>query len=178
MLIDTITTGLRKGQSTNSTATSFAVADSRPTTTKPAASATRTILDFSDLGLKDRNTLCVIPYGGDANNDQFAVKVYGWNVFVPKAQTGIELWIPRFICGVDCTISSSLPGIAGSEVVATEFFCDTIAASTAAGISVIRQGTADVDVAWFECDISPFQLVELRYDMLTGGDRANALLGH
>jgi hypothetical protein len=173
MLIETLVTPWKKGQSTNSTATAFSALV--PTTTKPAKSATRTVIDFTEQSVRDAGTLCVAPYGGNDNNDTFSVKVTGWKRGVPRQSATLtkDLWVSFLIAELACTISSSLPGVAGQDVVATEFFCDTISLTT--GIATVIQGTADVDTAWFQVDAGGWELIEITGDLTTGGDTQNWL---
>jgi hypothetical protein len=172
MLISTLLTQLQKGQATNSTDTAFSVSNTKATVTKPAPAATRTIISASG-GVKDGNTLRVWPIGGGDNNDVVNVKVYGWNRVLNTRNPADELWVSGIICEVQGTLSSSLPGVAGQAVLATEFFCDTLTLTT--GISVLHNGTADIDQAWFECDWSGFELAEIRGDLGAGGDAMNWL---
>lgn len=171
MRIDTPVTSWKKGQSTNSTATSFAALVA--TTTKPAASATRTIIDFSEVNFRDTSTLCVAPYGGNDNDDTFSVKVTGWKRGLPRVVTHLDLWVSFLIAEVACTVSSSLPGVAGQNVVATEFFCDTITLTN--GLATIMQGTANVDTAWFQVDAGGWELIEITGDLTGSGDTQNWL---
>lgn len=169
--IGSIVSHLIKGQSTNSTTTAFAVAESRPTSTEPAASATRTVITTKGSPIKEGVTLKVTPFGGDANNDVINVKVQGWNSAPATGYT--TLYESHEVCEVSCTLSSALPGIAGTVVVATEFHCDTL--SLTKGTAVLHQGTADIDVAWFECDVSSYEYVEVLYSKGAGGDQMNCL---
>lgn len=156
---------LNKAQATNSTATSFSALI--PTLDRPAASATRSVFDLGKRGTRDRNSLVVYPYGGDANNDIVITKVSGWN------QTPLGMWVSSMICEVSATLSSTLVGLASREVVATEFFADTL--SLTAGVAELYQGTADLDIAYFICSTAGFEIIEITYDLGTGGDRQNAL---
>lgn len=158
----------KKAQSTNSTATSFSA--SLATATKPEASATRSIISVVK-SMRDSNTLCVMPYGGNDNNDVINQKVRGWN-FIKSAGT-YGLWVPSLICEVQATLSSTLVGVAGEDVVATELFADILTLTT--GIAVLKQGTADIDAATYLVDVSGFELVEITYDLGAGGDTQNAL---
>ena len=166
---------LKKAQSTNSTATSFTALI--PTATKPAASATRAVFDRGDAVISDpeivQNTIIVLPYGGNTNNDVVNYKVSGWNRTYEEA-TGAVQWISTLVCEVQGTLSSSLLGTAGGTVAAAEFFCDTLTLTT--GIAVLVQGTADVDIARFEANVAGYELVEITYDLGAGGDLANALV--
>lgn len=173
VIVGSLVPDLVRGQATSSTAASFAVADSRPTATKPAPSATRTVILLGD-GTQDAPnkkpgvTLKVMPFGGDGDNDKIFVKVQGWN------KTKLGLWVAKTVVIVEATLTSAIPGIAGMEVVATEFFADGLAIS-GNGFCVLHTGTADVDAAWFECDVSSYEIVEILYAKSTGGDRCNAL---
>ena len=172
-VIGSVVSRLTKGQSTNSTTSAFAVAQSRPTTTEPVASATRTVIKAGGTPYKEGTMLKVTPYGGDANNDIINVKVQGWNS-VPVTGATTTLYVPHQICEVSCTLSNVLPGVAGMPVVATEFFADTL--SLTQGIAILHQSAvADIDVAWFECDVSSYEYVEILFSKGAGGDRANCL---
>ena len=160
--------GYQKALGTNSTSGSFSalVAEAAP----PGRSETRAV--FSTLNNQGRqrwNTLVVLPYGGDTNTDIMNVKVVGWN----QTASG-RLWVAELKCEIQATMSSSLPGLAGNDVVATEFFCDTLTLTT--GVAVLYTGTADVDIAYFKVGISGFELVEILFDLGTGGNQMNALV--
>lgn len=171
-VIGSLISPLTRGQTTSSTAASFAVADSRPTTTEPVASATRTVIKTRGISSKEGVTLKVMPIGGDSNNGTLSLKVQGWNsVKGVTGATTIE-YVARAICVVAATLSSALPGIATMPVVATEFFADTV--SLTSGLAVLHAGTADVDAAWFECDVSSYEYVEI-IPIKGTADRANSV---
>lgn len=156
----------RRALTTNSTSGSFAAG--APTTTKPAPSTTRAVFDLARQGSRVENTIVVAPFGGNDNDDAFSVKVLGWN----KTTNG--LWVPSFVCEMACVLSSSLPGVAGADVVATELFCDSVVKTTGQGTVYI--GTANTDIAWFTAPVAGFEIVELTFDLGTGGDGMNALV--
>jgi hypothetical protein len=164
-----------KGQSTDSTDTAFVVANTKATLTRPAKSATRTVIDRTDSGLSDSNTLCVMPIGGNDNNDVVNVKVFGWK---PAINMAFNSAVPQFysghICEVQGTLSSALLGLAQGLMAATIFQCDTLTLTN--GVAVLHQGTADVDAAWFECDISGWDFIEVRGDLGANADTQNWLL--
>ncbi len=181
VIVGSLVPDLVRGQDTSSTASAFAVADSRPTTTKPAASATRSVITLGDGSQNAPNkkpgvTLKVMPFGGDTDNDKIFVKVQGWNKVKGVTGAATQLWVARTIVIVEATLSAALPGVALMPVVATEFFADNVAIS-GNGFAVLHNGTADVDAAWFECDVSSYEIVEIVYAKSTGGDRCNALFG-
>lgn len=159
---------------TNSTATSFSALI--PTITKPARTATRAVFDKGKLGTRDLNTLVVMPFGGNTNDDIINVKVVRW-IRVPRstpASPAVDMYVAELLAEVQCTLSSTLVGLANEEVVATEFFADDITLTK--GVATIIKGTADVDTAYFMVDISGAEIVELVFDLGTGGDTQNALV--
>ena len=175
VLIESLVTPLKKGQSTNSTASSFSALI--PTLTRPVASATRTVIEWaldSGSARKDRNTLKITPYGGNDNNDVINIKVSGWNSIQSNVLgiPGVE-YVSRFVCEVQGTLSSTLLGLAGQAVLDTEFFCDAL--TLTAGIAVLYNGTADKDIAWFEVDVSSYEFAEITYSKVAGGDAVNCL---
>lgn len=175
MLIQSYIGQVFRGQSTNSTDSSFAVTNTKATLTRPAASATRTVIDRTASALSDANTLCVMPTGGNDNNDVINVKVTGWKTVVNTAfNTAVSQFYSGIICEVQGILSSALFGLANGLMIATEFQCDTLTLTT--GIAVLHQGTADIDAAWFECDISGWDFIEVRGDLGANADTQNWLL--
>ena len=172
MTIDTLVTQWKNGQSTNATDTAFAALVA--TTTRPAASATRTVIDFPAVTRRDSGTLCVAPYGTDTNDQTFSVKVTGWKrCTVRQSDTPhLDLWVSFLLCQVACTLSDSLPGVADQIVSDSEYFCDTI--SLTSGIATITQGTANVDTAWFAVEAGGWEIIEITGD-LTGAAAMNWL---
>lgn len=160
--------GYQRALTTNSTAASFSALVAEAAA--PGRSETRAV--FSTLNNQGRqrwNTLVVLPYGGNTDNDVMNIKVAGWN----QTSSG-RLWVPEVKCELACTMSSSLPGLAGNDVVATEFFCDTLTLTT--GVAVLYTGTANVDIAYFKVGISGFEFVEILFDLSTNADQMNALV--
>lgn len=165
---------LKRAVVTNKTTANFAAL--LDTLTKPergSGSTERAIYKVDQDGTRNRNTLVVVPFGGDTNNDIIKVKVKGWS-FIPPPSTGKGAWHPTLICEVSCTLSSTLVGLANESVVATEFYADTLSLTN--GVATLFQGTADVDPAYFQVGISGFEMVEVEFAMGTGGDQANALV--
>lgn len=167
--LESLVSNWKLAQTTNSTATSFSA--SIVTLTKPEASATRSVIALPGPGSRTSNTLVVMPFGGNTNNDVINQKVTGWNFSKNDGTRGI--WVPSLICEVQATLSSTLVGLASEDVIATEFFADILTLTT--GIAVLMQGTADVDPATYIVDVSGFELVEITYDLGSGGDTQNAL---
>lgn len=146
---------LIKGMATNATASSFSAL--LATATKPAASSTRTVIDRGKG--PSRCVIRVIPFAVATNNQTMSVKVVGWHMSRKDSITPVPLWVANTICLVACTMSSTLVGVAGADVVTTELFADTLSLTN--GTAVLDQGTADVDTASFIADVSGYELVEI-----------------
>lgn len=174
VIVGSLVTPEVKGLSANSTANAWSALSDTRTEPPVGYGATRTVIDNGVTLASDLTALRVTPYGGNDNNDQLSVKVVGWNRLVPLPQQGNVIWRPRLICQVLCTLSSSLPGLAGGDVLSTEYYADTISLTT--GVALIYQGTADTDVAWFLCDVSGYERVEVLGKLETGGDTMNWLV--
>lgn len=164
MEIEAVVTSLKRAQTTNSTDTSYTAR--RSTVTRPAASATRSVFDVGQG--PSRTTAEIWPVGGNDNNDVVNYKVVGWN----KTISGLYVKTP--ICEIQATLSSTLVGVASQDVIATEFFADTITLTS--GAATIRTGVVDEDEASILVDISGFELWEILYKLGAGGDVANALV--
>lgn len=167
----------QRALSTGSTATSFAALLAVQTKPETIHSGTtgRYVKDFKSQGVRNQNTLHIKPFGGNDNNDTFNIRVTGYNFAKnsdPQDPNG--LWIPDHIATLNCTLSSTLPGVANELVVATEFFADTLTLTS--GIAILKQGTADVDTASFLVDISGYELVSITFDIDSGADVMNALV--
>jgi hypothetical protein len=159
---------LRKAQLTNSTDASYPAR--LPTATKPAASNTRAVIPRGPGVIEA--TLEVVPYGTTTDNQTTNVLVLGWS------HTDNGLWVPRTICEVSGILSATLKGVAGQDVLDTEFFCDTLGLTN--GIAVLRPQTgapavANQDVASFLCDVGGVELIELLFKLGTAASQ-NALV--
>ena len=160
---------LQLAQSTNSTDGSFSALI--PTLTRPARSATRAVFDLGAPGLRSSNVIVVYPFGGSSDDETINVKVTGWNFSKDGGTRG--MWVSTLICEVLATLSSTLLGLANEDVVAAEFFADTL--SLTKGKASLYQGTSNVDIARFKAPVSGFEIVELTFDLGTA-DTQNALV--
>lgn len=93
------------------------------TDTQPAAA-----VDFS----KDPpQFIKLIPIGVGADNATLTLRLIGWS------QVAGRLWVPQVLCEFLATLSTFV-GVAGSSVIETERFADTVADPTA---NIGREGT-------------------------------------
>lgn len=153
----------KKAQKTNSTAGAYTAP--LATVTRPAASATRAVLDLGQL--QNPGSISVTPFGIATDGQTGSVLLFGWS------QTVGGLFVPGFICEVQATFSGNLPGLAGQDVTAAMLFASTL--SLTKGGAVLRQGTAGQDTASFEADNGGYELLELIWKIGTCTD-INALV--
>lgn len=147
-----------KVQSTNSTDTAF---DAHiPTTTEPAASATRGVL--TTVG---RESMLLAFFGTGNDNDTFDYKVIGW-------QKIATLWIATTIVQGSATLSACV-GVSGATIADTERFADTLDIDAGVGV-VTNAPVADACPASLEIGVGPFDYVEVLFDR-TGASAANAV---
>lgn len=130
----------------------------------------------------------VLPYGLGSDNDAFDMRVIGWrHVGSTSPQEATRaLWVPTVMVEVTCTISAAV-GVAGSQVLNTERFADTItvkaagweptytADTTRAGSVLIFSPVNDV-VAWFKVLLDGYEKVEFTFDQTTNTPTMNALI--
>jgi hypothetical protein len=146
-------------QATNSTDASFPLLV--PTTTRPAASATRCVLAWAG-----RASLLVTPFGVGADNSTLRVRVTGW-------QRNGSLWVPVLLCEVTGTLST-IVGVSGQVPPDTARLCDTLALNR--GIGLILSSAADnASVAAFEVGIDGFDPVEVTFSRNGSATSVNAL---
>lgn len=137
----------------NSTATSFA--SKIPTITEPTNGN-----GVFDIGGDE--SLEFIPFGTDGDNDTFSMRVIGWREH--RGAIGNDLWIPSVLAEVTVVLGS-VTGVAGTEVVNTEFFADTIALASNGGALTVKSQTAGNTVACGKVDITGYKKVEFTFDL-------------
>ena len=114
-----------------------------PTSTEPEGSDVHEVLAEDD-------TLEVTPYGVGADNDTFSLIVVGWRKFE-------DLWIPKDICEVNCTLGNK-GGEAGSAIDDTHKFCDLI---TDVEGTVVAPTVPQNGIAGFLVSIASFEKYQL-----------------
>ncbi len=160
-MLETLSVAFKKALATNSTQTSFA--SKIPTITEPTNDG---VHDLAKNGGVAPNGIVIVPYGLGADDNAFAMRIIGWRKIGNDPLTW--LWIPVVIAELTCTMSS-VTGIAGRQVLNTEFFCDTLALVTGnddVSIDIVSP-TGNV-VAHAVVDAKGFQKIEFSFDMTTG----------
>lgn len=115
------------------------------------------------------NNLSLIFFGAGSDNDTFSARVIGW-------AKGNTLWLPTILTQLDCTLSTAV-GVAGTDVLDTERFADTIAIASgfgSDGVNVRPLSPANNTIAHVVVDLEGHALWEVTFDM-TGATSGNAL---
>lgn len=123
----------------------------------------------------------LVPYGLGSDTDAFEMKVLGWRRLGIGPSPAL-LWIPTPLGSFTCTMTIQT-GIAGSVILNTERFCDTIAIVkepvtvadvTAAGVTT-RFSPADDTIGWIEMELRGVEKIEFIFDLAGGTTSANCL---
>jgi hypothetical protein len=172
---------LRKALATSSTATSFA--SKIPTITKPSGDG---VHEFGNSGsLPD--LMHAMFYGAGADDSTFDVRIIGWD---PTIDVSLKpLWVPRILTTLTITLSTAV-GIAGSYVIDTDRFADTLVVhatvapqatfTDVVSAAAASRGTVEIFspannvIAWANIPLRGCTLIEFSYDM-TGATNGNAL---
>lgn len=163
---------LARARTTNATDTSFAA--KIPTVTEPTGAG---IIDLA-TGQVMHNNLFLIPFGTDADNETFDMRIIGWRK--ASLSGSADIWLPIPLLQVSCTLSDDMLGVAAAALLNTEFLADTITAAVAfteyAGISYQLSSPANDTPAHILLDCKGCKKIEVLFD-LTGAAGANAFYG-
>jgi hypothetical protein len=157
---------LRRALTANSAATSFTA--KIPVAVEPSGAGVFDLFD-RDLGFAIDTYIPrgiqVIPFGTDANDETFDMRVWGWS----KVHAA-DLWIPQMLGDLTVTLGN----IAATAIGADHFLSDTIVVNegSAETTSTDLVSTADDTPASVILYLRGCQLIEFDFD-LTGGAAAN-----
>jgi hypothetical protein len=158
----------RPARSSNSTDASF---PSRvATATQPTGEG---VLDLFGLGGGQRvQAVKVVPFGSDAANETFKVRVLGWT-----QTSGSSLWVPSALTELTCTLATPT-GVSGHDVADTDFFCDAITIDVGTAAQGVRkvEPVADSMAAYVILQVEGHDLIELIFDRNASAASANALV--
>lgn len=182
MFIETISQRFKKVRGTNATDASF---PSRlPQAARPsgignsAAQATASAvfdLTAGGIGSYIQNSVLVMPFGAGANNNTMSVRIYGW-ALATEGKVETDIYIPVLLTEIACTLSSTVIGLAGRYVVATDLFADTLTVTYGnANVSVEAVSPANDLPAHFIADLKGFELYEMTFTTGSSATNCNAL---
>jgi len=137
-----------------------------PTLTQPSGAG---VISPPRTGEYSRGVMQIIPYGTDAADETFNIRIIGWR------QTGGNLFIPVKLAELSCTLGSAV-GVATADVDQTQFFADTIGVTFGNdGVDVENLSPTDNTVASAIVDTKGCPYVEILFDMNAAAS-ANALV--
>jgi hypothetical protein len=171
---------LQKARPVNETSTSHRALV--PTITEPVSAATATgtsafVFDAGWKGAVAQNRVMIFPYGLGSDTNTFNMRIWGWR-YLPQTTLLPAMWFPFPLAEFLCAISSGSPGLAGQQVIETEFFADTITVVAGQGnvLSYEIVSPANDTLAHVLVTLKGSSKYEITFDMVTGTTSANALL--
>lgn len=125
----------------------------------------------------------IMPYGLGAALDAFDMRVIGWKKI--GSDPNLRLIVPFILASFTCTLCTAV-GVAGSPVLNTEHFCDTITTLSEPTLTadVTRQGTAHIYsptgnlLAWVRVPLRGCEAVEVTFANRTNTPTKNALVSY
>lgn len=127
----------------------------------------------------------IMPIGLGASNDAFSLRVLGWNVAGDAQPQALPLWISQPLAEFACTVGAAT-GVAGSPVLVTELFVDTIAPvalkqpTITAGASTEGKtffySPADDTAAYIDVPLVGSELIQFLGDQTTNTPEMNAMI--
>ena len=173
MLLETLSTHMQitnpGGNVTGSSITEPACQETVPIGTGGGIAAGDGIMSFGDGGGYCANAVKLVPYGVGSNGNTFSMNVYGWYSVI-RSNTQPILWVPILLASFTCTLDSSCPGVGGSAIPSTSYFCNTIALVTGnqgTDVDVVSPGGSIHEIAHVVVDAKGARIVEVRFG--TGG---------
>ncbi len=190
MQIENLIRPWKKARLANSADTSF---PSRiPTVTEPTQDGVHDLRAGGPVGggggIVPQYMMC-LPYGLGASNDGFSLRLIGWrsvSTQVNVATSVTKLWVPTIFAEFACLMGAAT-GVAGSAVLNTELFCDTItpvaarlpdlviAAGTAINSNVAIINLANDTPNFFTTPLFGFEKIEFCFDNTTNTPTMNCL---
>ena len=169
MQLTTLAVDMARILATNDTGTSFT--DEEATITEPTGAGVVMLRRPKD-SVTNNGVMLVFFAVGD-NNDVFDVRVYGMKrvdkAIRPAATAATyNLWVPILLCDLTCTVGART-GVAGSPVVATELFVDTITVNDGNdGVSIEVVSPAEDMIAHVIVDTKGCEFLKFDWDQTTG----------
>lgn len=174
---------LRRALSTNSSASSFTA--HAATITEPTGDGVLAMGGAAGgpFGGTIPERAILYPIGLGADNDAFTMRVLGWRR-IRGTTTDITLWVPSLMGEFTCTMCAAV-GVAGSPVLNTERFIDTVSIVNEPTITAAttRQGTVEMvapgsDLIGFLClYLYGVEKLQFTFKQVTNSPTMNCLVG-
>lgn len=114
------------------------------------------------------NNVMFKPFGTDANNESFSMRVWGIEAGQgPVGATSVSAWEATLMAEVLVTLGN-VAGANDSLVVASDFYADTVGLTYGSGVdNIMSSNAADLRGAWFRCDTLGFQVFGVEFQEVT-----------
>lgn len=163
---------LRRISTTDFTSTAFTA--KTPTSTKPSGNG---VIDLRSaalglakaLGEAVDDQMLVQPYGTNAANENFHMRVWGWAKGSSLDSTLKDSWIPILLGEFVVTLGSI---DASDPLGSTMFLADTITESSGDTAAIETVSPTNDLPAWFVLDTRGCELIEFDFDLDAGGNAA------
>ncbi len=118
-------------------------------------------------------------FGVGSDSTTFTAYVYGWEL--NKSSAGLlDLWVPVLLATfTGITLDTAQPGIAGTDVPATNFFATAITlgvGNSGISVEVVSPGHASHEIAHAIVDTKGARFLEVRFAMGGSATSGNCLL--
>ena len=184
MLIETMSQSFRLARSVDQTSTSYV--SKVPTTTEPTGdAATATGASVIDLcpghGILAQNKALIVPFGTGTDAQTFSIRVIGWRrLALADGQCSRSLDSGESARSA-MRLDTNSPGVAGTAIDASHYFCDTITVtkgSTLSGELASENiiSPANDTIACVTVDLKGFSKLELTFTTGSSASAANAVL--
>lgn len=159
----------RKALATENTDTTYEA--KAGTTTKPSGDGVFDLLDESNgvhVGIYIPEKIILLPYGANANNETFDMRLWGWS----RVALATPVWIPQILVGLNVVLGN----ITCTDLLANGFLADTLTEVEGKdGTSNIALVSGDADIpARCTVPLQGVELIEFDFDADAGGSASAA----
>ncbi len=152
----------RKALATNSTNANLQTV-ATPTATKPTTAGFHALESVSN---STPSHIWVLPYGANAANETFLMRIWGWN-YDPTA----GLWVPNLLALLTCTLGN----IAAASLGTDNFVCDTLVLTSGSSTEVVVTSPANDTPAHATVNMLGATHVEFDFGLNSSSESNNAL---
>ena len=134
------------------------------TTTKPVSDDDNLVIEWANEPFsvpgEIPNGIELFPFGTDANNETFDLRVWAWDVL---SESGTKVYVPRLLAD----FRPALGNLDASALVTSGFHADTITETTDLIGATTASPTADMCQAYTYVPIDAAELIQLQFRVVT-----------
>lgn len=121
--IETTAAPARRAFAVNDATAGTAFTNPSDSTTPPSGDG---VFQFGAGGSVASNGMMIVPFGTDTDAQTFLLGAFGWKTVIGSVSGAVKSYTAVMLASFVCTISTALPGLAGTNVTATDYYCDII----------------------------------------------------